>query len=325
MKISRVVIVAVVLGLAPGTAHLQEPPEEANPVTVKVEVEPESFTVGDPVHITLTFTYAEGTEVGVPTPGEAWGGLQMSGVEIGEPLPSETGSQVRKDHLTGAAFAPGSVEIPPLAIPYQSAEGVPGEVLTPPINLVIESILAAPEEAEISDLKDPHSLPRLLWPWIVAAVALLAAAGGLAYYLGWRRKRQLRSLMAASAEAALPPYEWALRELDRLARSDLLAKRQWLDYHVLLVEVLKEYLNRRYDIQTLELTTSELIFSMRAARLGSGLVSDVRGVLEACDIVKFARHEAARTEAEETLERTRAFVEATRPPEPQPEPAEAVG
>lgn len=324
MKLSRVLIATVALGLAPVTVWAQESLDDSHPVTVKLEVEPGSFTVGDPVHITLTFTYREDTEVGVPTPGEEWGGLQISEVEIGEPRPSEAGGWVREDHLTGAAFAPGPLEVPPLAIPYHLAEGVTGEVLTPAIDLLIESILAAPEEAEISDLKNPHTLPRVLWPWIVAAGAVLAA-GGLVYYLGWRRRRQLQSLMASSAEPHLPPHEWALRELDRLARSDLLAEGRWLDYHVLLAEVLKEYFSRRYGIQTLELTTSECIFTMRTARLGSGLISDVRGVLESCDIVKFARHQAVRTEAEEALERTRALVEATRPPEPQPEPAEATG
>lgn len=317
----RALIVAVALSLVSITVRAQESPDESPPVTVKVEVVPGSFTVGDAVHITLTFTYSEGTEVGVPMPGEEWGGLQMSSVEIGDPRPADAGGWVRQDHLTGAAFAPGPVEIPPLTIPYYSAKGVAGEVLTPPIDLVIQSILATPEAAEISDLKNPHSLPRVLWPWIVAAGAVLVTAGGLAYYLRWRRRRQLQSLIESSAEPPLLPYDWALRELDRLARSDLLAEGRWLDYHVLLAEVLKGYLSRRYGVQALELTTSELIFSMRVSKLGSGLVSDVRGVLEACDIVKFARHESARTEAEGVLERTRAFVESTRPPEP----AEAVG
>lgn len=295
----------------------------ADPLEVRVTVraEPARVTVGDPVVVSVEIRYPDGAEVASPAPGQQWGSLTVAGVERGEPRRHLDGGWVRVDRLRAAAFAPGAAKAPALELEYRAPDGSVGKVATPPLEVAVESVLRPGEPPEIADLKDPASLPRPLWPWAAGAAAALAAAAAAAWLL--YRRRLLAALAQREEGASLPPHEWALQRLAALARSDLLAAGRWLDYHVIVAEVVKEYLSRRFRVPTLERTTSEVLVDARAARLGSGVVADLGSILEPCDLVKFARHRAARAEAEALLARARAFVEATRPVEVAPAPAAA--
>jgi hypothetical protein len=265
--------------------------------------------VGDPVWIRLEVSYPDGFEVSQPAPGPEWGDLVVSRVEGGQPLRRPEGGWVRTDRLRVAAFKTGDLQAPPLAIEYKAPDGTVGRVETPPLTLPVLSVLSPREAQEISDLKDPASLPRRLWPWIAAAAGAAAAAA----WFFWRRRRRRAGRLSAPLSPPLPPDEWAIQELSRLAAANLLAAGRWLDYHVILSEVVKEYLTRRYGVPTLERTTFEVLAGARAARLTGSLVADLRSLLEPCDLVKFARHRSERAEAEALLGRARTFVEATRP------------
>ncbi|MEE9219869.1 MAG: hypothetical protein V3U98_12455 [Acidobacteriota bacterium] len=288
---------------------------QESPVRITLEAQPQQPTVGDPVVVRLHIRYPDGYEVSALAPGPQWGPFTVFEVTPGEPRRDQEGGWVRTDRLEVAAYEPGPLQATGLSLQFRGPQGEVGEVQVPPLELSIASVLGGEPEPQIADLKGPASLPRPWWPWVLAAVLILAAALGLALLLAWRRRRKLADWAAVRSEPPLPAHEWALRDLERLQGSGLLAKGRWLDYHVILAEVLKEYLTRRFGIQTLELTSSEVLESARAYRLGGGRVADLRTVLEPCDEVKFARHEPRRSEAEAVLARARTFVEATKPAE----------
>lgn len=293
-------------------------PAPATPA-VTLRVDRQRVTVGDPIEVTIEIRYPEGTEVSALAPGADWGGLRTLEVMRGTPQPHPQGGWVRSDRVRVAAFTPGAAKAPPLEVEYRGMDGRIGRISTPPFEISVDSILVKGEAPEISDLKDPASLSGALWPWVLGAAAVAAAAAGGAWTLARRRRRLAEALARRQDGPPLPAHEWALQKLAALSGSDMLAAGHWLEYHVILSEVLKEYLARRYGIPTLERTTSEVLAEARERRLGGGLVADLRSVLEPCDLVKFARRQPARADSEATLGRARAFVETTRPVEmPQP-------
>ncbi len=302
--------------LLAGLAAAGQAAEEGGPVSVRLSARPEQVTVGDPVQVAIEIAYPEGYEVAAVAPGPEWGAFRVAEVRPGEPRPRPDGGWVRVDSLRLAAYAPGAAEAPPLSIEFRAPDGSVGRVATASFAIPVVSVLGSETAAEIADLKDPASLKRPLWPWVLAAAALAAGAAGLAWHLHRRRRRLLAALAQRPQEPPLPPYEWALRQLAKIENSDLLAAGHWLDYHVLLAEVVKEYLTRRFAIATLERTTSEVLAGARGSGMASARVADLRSILEPCDLVKFARHTPVRQEAVEVMARARAFVEATRPAEP---------
>jgi hypothetical protein len=152
------------------------------------------------------------------------------------------------------------------------------------------------------------------------------AAAGLGAVIALLVRRRLRNRKpAAPAIPPRPAHEVAMEKLDRLGA--LLAEGGDLrPFTFQLSEAIREYLGGRFGFDSLEMTTEELVATMRRVPLETsrGVVgSEIEGWLSACDLVKFAKIAPSPEQARGALETAIRMVAATRPrPElPPPPPA----
>jgi hypothetical protein len=87
-----------------------------------------------------------------------------------------------------------------------------------------------------------------------------------------------------------PIHIIALRDLDKLEKKELWQKAQHKKYYSILTEILRTYIDRRYSVSSLEMTTEETL----QALLDSGFENDklfesLRDVLSTADLSKFAK------------------------------------
>jgi hypothetical protein len=217
-------------------------------------------------------------------------------------------------------FAVSEAAVPPVTVTYRLPDGTTGQIQTTPVPLQIVSLLPRdPKERQLVDIRPPVDvsvLPREFW--IAALRALthsvigliaLAVAVALAVWL-WRRLRKRRALTAALAPAApvVAPDVEALAALDRLARSDRLAREEYREFYIALTEIAKRYLERRLAAPVLEMTSAETLAFLRLHAHGSSFVELVRDVSTAADRIKFARGRGAREMAEGHLGAVRRLV-----------------
>lgn len=98
-----------------------------------------------------------------------------------------------------------------------------------------------------------------------------------------------------------PPYEIAYEELEKLFQSNLLKDGKIKEYYIQLSEIIRIYLNRRFNIPVIERTTEELYNDLRNLNINvpSGvsipknwkkIVSIIKDFLDNCDMVKFAKY-----------------------------------
>lgn len=122
---------------------------------------------------------------------------------------------------------------------------------------------------------------RLLWA--LPLVALVALAVG-------RWSRRLGRLKPPEEPASHAPHELALRELEQLRGEDWLGRGEWEAFVVRLSDIVRRYLEGRFDLKAPEQTTEEFI---REATLSSRLSTEhqrlTQSFLEQSDLVKFAR------------------------------------
>jgi hypothetical protein len=200
--------------------------------------------------------------------------------------------------LVGAAPAEDGAE--------QTSE--PIELVTRPIEVEITSVLAGDEEPDTVlqaeglpvELPEERALP---WKWLPVLLAGLALAGFVGYrLLRWLRDRE-------PPPVVIPAHRWALDELDRLAGSDLIARGEVHEYYFRLSAILRGYLERRFGILAPEMTTEEFVEYMRADRvLSEEHRLSLGPFLEACDLVKFARHVPGQADVENAFSHARSFV-----------------
>jgi hypothetical protein len=104
----------------------------------------------------------------------------------------------------------------------------------------------------------------------------------------------------------------ALEALRKLRESDLLATGQIKAFYIELSEIVRRYIEGRYFVPALELTTGELMDDLKQVTLEPDARDMLRDLLELSDLVKFAKYAPASEEHERAPQLAESFVETTK-------------
>jgi hypothetical protein len=169
------------------------------------------------------------------------------------------------------------------------------------------------EGGDIRAIRGPLGIPLsviYVLPWIL----LLALLGGLGYWL-WVKRRRPEAIPRRSVVIPRFPHEDAYEALDRLEASDVLARGEIKEYHILASEIIRTYVEGRFGVYALEMATGEVVEGLRGTDLPEDAVQAFAGFAGLCDLVKFARLRPVPIACREVIEAARAFVDQTRPRE----------
>jgi len=282
------------------------------PITVSSVVDKSKITIGDLIRYRVTVSHGAEVQVDLPGPGANLGGFEIRGYQVREPK-REKDNIVHSAEYTISTFLTGEFAIPPLTIAYK----MPGDTVsrflsTESIKITVESVKPS-EAGDIRDIKPPFEIPRN-W-WLVARnVGIVLFVLGLAILgiAGYRRHKQGKSLLPVRSEPPRPPHEIALEAINRLIQSGLLENGEIKQFYVELSEIVRRYLEGRYFITAMEMTTTEVLDNMASASVSSEDVELVKSFLETCDLVKFAKYVPTAEENEATVKSAFELVERTK-------------
>jgi hypothetical protein len=214
--------------------------------------------------------------------------------------------------LAVACFQAGRQTLPGLR--FTTSFGERGDTLTgDTVGVTIASVLPDSMK-DVHGLKPPETFPNY-WLWLLPALAVLAA---VLVWLARKLYRRIRRLGEA-LPPPLPPWEEALGALDRLPWRAWVAEAEFKRFYYALSEILKRYLERRFEFDAAEQTTTELLASMRAQKLP--MRDEITRFFARSDLVKYAKTVPTEEEAERALEQLRDFVLKTKPVPVAPAPA----
>ncbi|MBQ6079911.1 MAG: cell wall anchor protein [Muribaculaceae bacterium] len=157
-------------------------------------------------------------------------------------------------------------------------------------------------------------LPNYWWAWLLAL--LLIGAGIWAYRKFY--KKGINPLKAVKKR--LPPYEEAMINLQRLKEAQLWQQGQEKEYFTGLTDILRVYIDRRFHINAVEMTSTQIIETLKKNEETKAVNEQLEMILEVADIVKFANARPLADDNEVAFQRAVNFVEETKPVEqPQKE------
>jgi len=293
---------------------------QAPPVTVTLT--PNGPTVGDHVRATITVrarTADLAAEPRFPVWGKSWGEAEVFGKSEPVKVSEQGGVATWEQKVEIAAFKPGAVALPPVAISLPMKTGTVQAPTPASLAMTVRSVIPQGEkDPQAKPPAPPRPLPigSRFW-WTVAALA----AGCLAAAAFQRRTRQ-----GAVETPALPPLAELVAELDRLR-----AEPSMIALHTRLSFALRRYLGRRLPFPAVESTTSDVYRQLVSRRMPGPLTRQTVELLRSCDLVKFARQEVGETLGRERAEAARRIAGeweahfAPPPPVENPEPLEATG
>lgn len=110
----------------------------------------------------------------------------------------------------------------------------------------------------------------------------------------------------------VPSHELALQQLKALENKQLWQKGEVKAYHSELTRIIRAYLENRYGIQALEMTTEQILAQLNTLDFDADWNDRLREMLQAADLVKFAKAEPPSVFHERMMDYAVSFVEATK-------------
>ncbi|NNC70981.1 MAG: hypothetical protein HKN90_09195 [Flavobacteriaceae bacterium] len=273
---------------------------------VKAQVDTTKIRIGEQINYKITIENAD--------KGVQFSELELDSlnrIEIVESKPIDTLKEklIRKYVLT--SFDSGQYVIPPQRIRIWSQEYLTDSVLIDVATVAVDTTKQAmfPIKAIQREPYTFQDFKKYLW-WLVLALLLIA----LILYLRSRKKKTPEEI-----EAAIPPYELALRRLKELDAKELWQKNKIKQYYVELTDILRNYIERELNIPALESTTDELIETMTDFNLASSLnipeetIEKLNKLLKDADLVKFAKFKPLINEIELHRQEARAIIDDLKP------------
>ncbi len=165
----------------------------------------------------------------------------------------------------------------------------------------------------IFDIISPYRAPVTfgeIMPWLLIASVAVAILWLLIRFVSrrWRTRREIEAPVITD-----PAHVIAFRQLEKLREEKLWQAGETKKYYTCLTEILRNYLENRYGVSSMELTTSETL----EALLKTGFKKDhlydkLMSVLTGADLVKFAKYKPGPSENDLNFEDSWEFVDATK-------------
>lgn len=144
------------------------------------------------------------------------------------------------------------------------------------------------------------------WIWLTIILTLLIA-GVLGWYFYFRKDKEIIEI-----RPELPAHQIALQKLSSLKKKDLIKKGKEKEYYSEIAEIIRVYLENRYQVKALELTTNEIINRLKFENVNPDHKFSLREILETADLVKFAKAKPSETDNENVLFKAEEFVRNTK-------------
>ena len=164
---------------------------------------------------------------------------------------------------------------------------------------------------DLRDIKPPLEVSQNLLPYFISGTVILGFVTGVVWYYLQKRRPSLPTPVRDVSDAPLA-HEIAYEKLAAIEASDLLKRGDMAIYHTHIAHILRQYINARYHIPALELTTTGLLQAMLRAEIAVPYVERTRQLLANCDMVKFATYQPELTEASARIADARWIVDETK-------------
>ena len=184
---------------------------------------------------------------------------------------------------------------------------------TRPMKLQVETVAVDTTNAEaIEPAYDVEDNPFLWTEWVLP-VSFFLLSGFLCFLIFMMLKR-LKSKKPIRFQRRfikkLQPHEKALQAIDALTASSHTTAEEQKAYYTELTDVLRQYLDERFGINAMEMTSSEIIGHLQQE--DPGKIDELKEVFQTADLVKFAKYFTYDNESDFYLSSVVHFIEETK-------------
>ncbi len=281
-------------------------------ITVKSRIDSNEILIGSPVHYEMQIIYSKDIRLLNPLIPDTLGEFEL----LDKP---ETDSSLEKDKITRSVsfhlscYDSGQKTIPPLQIQFRfKDDSIYRSLYTDSFQVWVQSmeVDTSRPPRPIKNIINPRLAAGELLPYFLALLFLLIIAFAIWYY---RAKKAGKNLPFVREKPRLPPHVVAYAELRKLEDEKLWQKGEIKNYHIRLTDIVRKYLEDRFDIPAVESTTGEILEYLKDFIEDNSLIEKIKSALELSDLVKFAKFSPLPDENKFCLEVAYQLVDSTKP------------
>ena len=290
-------------------------PVAAQQIKVSASLERDSIWLGDQIKMILVAEYPVGTTITFPQLKDSLdNGIDVISRSTRDSSKLSDGIlQMRQSYII-TAFDSGPHPIEQFKFVGHSRI-TPDTLRSNPLWLFVK-VPPVDLKKGFADIKKPYGAPvtfKEIAPWILGII-LLASIVFLILYAINRRKKNI-PLFSLPVKPKLPPHVVALSELNKLKEEQLWQHDKVKDYYTRLTDIIRVYLEERYEVPAMEQTTQEILtqFKGENSAIKGKLFSGLQKTLDTSDLVKFAKYTPLADENHYVLVQAYTLVEETKP------------
>lgn len=175
-------------------------------------------------------------------------------------------------------------------------------VLSPDSQLLAQSqaltflvnTVAVDTTAAIRDIKGIAKVPltfKEILPYLLIGLAAIAVIALLVWFILKHERKSKPQKKVVKAKSKIKPHITALKELEKLKVKKLWQNGQVKQYYSELTDILRTYIDGRYDINAMEMISSDILKELESKELPQQLRKELEQTLGIADLVKFAKME----------------------------------
>ena len=300
-------------------------------IVVSASIDSTTLMIGDQTDMHLQVTHEKQEQVEWPVFGEQLqDGIEIVDRTIVDTTILKDGRVQLNQYLTLTSFRDSLFSVEPVAF-------VSGgdSFFTTPLAINVVQPFEVDSSLAITDIKDIEKAPIWWWGiirWVLLAILIAGLCIGGYYLWQWYQKNRKPEEESIEPELLRPADEVALEKLDEIKAQKIWKDGKVKEYQTELTDVVREYIGRRFDVQSTEKTSDETLREMEVILVkgqndkvpctkedGKALYERLKKMLQTADLVKFAKWHTTPDENEQALNTAYDFVKETTPLQPSPQ------
>lgn len=256
--------------------------------TITATLDTTKLLIGDHLRVQLQISTPANAQYIFPTIDSAkLGNIELIGTSPIDTL-SENNATRFHQTITVSVFDTGSYYFPSLAL-----MGADSSILAQTDSLFFQVFtLAVDTTLAIKDIKLPVKAPltfKEILPYLLVSlvgIAIIILLVWLFFKYGIKKKIKILQLPSKPKEKA---HLIALRELEKLRKKKLWQEGKIKAYYSELTDIVRIYYKNRWNIDAMEMTSSEILDATEDLTLGDEILSKLQHLFTTADLVKFAK------------------------------------
>ncbi|MCL1937181.1 MAG: BatD family protein [Candidatus Azobacteroides sp.] len=240
----------------------------------------------------------------------------MQGVEvlgISKPDTTDIGNRrmrIKYDYLI-TSFDTAVYLLPPFRLIAESDTSYSNDLILKVLTVKVDTV-----SGKYYDIKNVMNPPFVLADYVdilfyILGICILIL---IVVYVIFRKRKQRPIFPFAKEEKVfLPPHVRAIQALDAIKERKLWQQGQTKEYHSLISDTIRKYLEERFDVNAMEMTSNDILQQMQGMSAADFVFNPLKQILLLADLVKFAKYGASPDENETSMMNAYLFVNGTAP------------